>query len=53
MLMISSDPEIHPQTEEYWGNVNPIGPRACYDEGKRVAETMCYAYHKQVNHLIS
>ena len=53
MLMISSDPEIHPQTEEYWGHVNPIGPRACYDEGKRVAETMCYAYHKQVNHQIS
>ncbi|XP_038051310.1 LOW QUALITY PROTEIN: UDP-glucuronic acid decarboxylase 1-like [Patiria miniata] len=38
----------HPQTEEYWGHVNPIGPRACYDEGKRVAETMCYAYAKQV-----
>ena len=42
------DPEIHPQHEEYWGHVNPIGPRACYDEGKRVAETLCYAYHKQV-----
>jgi len=50
---MSTDPEIHPQTEEYWGHVNPIGPRACYDEGKRVAETMCYAYHKQVNHQIS
>ena len=43
-----ADPEEHPQTESYWGHVNPIGPRACYDEGKRVAETMCYAYHKQV-----
>uniref|UniRef100_A0AAZ3PA50 UDP-glucuronic acid decarboxylase 1 n=1 Tax=Oncorhynchus tshawytscha TaxID=74940 RepID=A0AAZ3PA50_ONCTS len=41
------DPEVHPQNEEYWGHVNPIGPRACYDEGKRVAETMCYAYMKQ------
>uniref|UniRef100_A0A3Q3XNN4 UDP-glucuronic acid decarboxylase 1 n=1 Tax=Mola mola TaxID=94237 RepID=A0A3Q3XNN4_MOLML len=40
-------PEVHPQNEEYWGHVNPIGPRACYDEGKRVAETMCYAYMKQ------
>ncbi|GFS22919.1 UDP-glucuronic acid decarboxylase 1 [Elysia marginata] len=43
------DPEIHPQNEDYWGHVNPIGPRACYDEGKRVAETMCYAYEKQEN----
>ncbi|KAI3355829.1 hypothetical protein L3Q82_004397 [Scortum barcoo] len=41
------DPEVHPQNEEYWGHVNPIGPRACYDEGKRVAETMCYSYMKQ------
>ncbi|KAF6038025.1 UXS1 [Bugula neritina] len=40
-------PEQHPQTENYWGNVNPIGPRACYDEAKRVAESMCYAYKKQ------
>ena len=39
---------MHPQPETYWGHVNPIGPRACYDEGKRVAETMCYAYQKQV-----
>lgn len=39
---------MHPQNEDYWGHVNPIGPRACYDEGKRVAETMCYAYMKQV-----
>ncbi|KAK6194390.1 hypothetical protein SNE40_000030 [Patella caerulea] len=44
---VYGDPEVHPQTEDYWGHVNPIGPRACYDEGKRVAETMCYAYHKQ------
>jgi len=44
---VYGDPEVHPQTEEYWGHVNPIGPRACYDEGKRVAETMCYAYEKQ------
>ena len=41
--------QVHPQSEEYWGHVNPIGPRACYDEGKRVAETMCYAYEKQEN----
>lgn len=40
---------MHPQHEEYWGNVNPIGPRACYDEGKRVAETMTYAYANQVS----
>lgn len=44
---------MHPQNEEYWGHVNPIGPRACYDEGKRVAETMCYAYMKQVRHKLS
>lgn len=42
------DPKVHPQPESYWGNVNPIGPRACYDEGKRVAETMMYAYKAQV-----
>lgn len=47
LYIFSLDPEIHPQTEEYWGHVNPIGPRACYDEGKRVAETMCYAYQQQ------
>ena len=41
------DPEIHPQHEEYWGNVNPIGDRACYDEGKRAAETLFVNYHKQ------
>lgn len=40
---------VHPQVESYWGNVNPIGPRACYDEGKRVAETLTYAYHQQSN----
>nr|XP_020639715.1 UDP-glucuronic acid decarboxylase 1 isoform X2 [Pogona vitticeps] len=45
---VYGDPEVHPQNEDYWGHVNPIGPRACYDEGKRVAETMCYAYMKQV-----
>ncbi|CAG5136615.1 unnamed protein product [Candidula unifasciata] len=44
---VYGDPELHPQNEDYWGHVNPIGPRACYDEGKRVAETMCYAYEKQ------
>ena len=42
------DPDQHPQREDYWGNVNPIGPRACYDEAKRVAESMCYAYQTQV-----
>jgi UDP-glucuronate decarboxylase len=41
---IYGDPQVHPQPESYWGNVNTIGPRACYDEGKRVAETMMYAY---------
>ncbi|KAM9211916.1 UDP-glucuronic acid decarboxylase 1 isoform 3-T3 [Dugong dugon] len=44
---VYGDPEVHPQSEDYWGHVNPVGPRACYDEGKRVAETMCYAYMKQ------
>ncbi|KAK7090324.1 UDP-glucuronic acid decarboxylase 1-like [Littorina saxatilis] len=44
---VYGDPEQHPQNEDYWGHVNPIGPRACYDEGKRVAETMCFAYKKQ------
>ena len=44
---IYGDPNIHPQTEAYWGNVNPIGPRSCYDEGKRVAETLCMDYHRQ------
>jgi len=41
---VYGDPEQHPQSESYWGNVNPIGPRACYDEGKRVAEALCIAY---------
>ena len=44
---IYGDPEVHPQTEEYRGNVNTIGPRACYDEGKRLAETLCYEYKQQ------
>jgi len=44
---VYGDPEVHPQSESYWGNVNPIGPRACYDEGKRMAETLAYAYQKQ------
>ena len=44
---VYGDPEVHPQKETYWGHVNPIGPRACYDEGKRVAETMMYAYSGQ------
>ncbi|HDP74789.1 MAG TPA: SDR family oxidoreductase [Bacteroidales bacterium] len=46
---IYGDPEIHPQPEHYWGNVNPIGPRACYDEGKRCAETLFVNYHMQNN----
>ncbi|MGH0133289.1 UNVERIFIED_CONTAM: hypothetical protein FKN15_053709 [Acipenser sinensis] len=50
---VYGDPEVHPQSEEYWGHVNPIGPRACYDEGKRVAETMCYAYMKQLAYKAS
>jgi len=44
---VYGDPEIHPQPEAYWGRVNPIGPRACYDEGKRCAETLCFDYHRQ------
>jgi len=44
---VYGDPDIHPQPETYWGHVNPIGPRACYDEGKRIAETLAYAYAKQ------
>jgi UDP-glucuronate decarboxylase len=44
---VYGDPIIHPQTEEYWGNVNPIGPRSCYDEGKRCAETLFFDYHRQ------
>jgi len=41
---IYGDPTVHPQPESYWGNVNTLGPRACYDEGKRVGETLCYCY---------
>lgn len=44
---VYGDPAIHPQPEEYWGNVNPIGPRSCYDEGKRCAETLFFDYHRQ------
>jgi UDP-glucuronate decarboxylase len=44
---VYGDPEIHPQTEAYWGRVNPIGPRACYDEGKRCAETLFFDYYGQ------
>ena len=44
---IYGDPLVHPQTEDYWGNVNPIGPRACYDEGKRAAETLFFDYYRQ------
>lgn len=52
MLMCSTsevygDPLIHPQVESYWGNVNPTGPRACYDEGKRAAETLCFDYRRR------
>jgi len=44
---VYGDPSVHPQTETYWGNVNPIGPRSCYDEGKRCAETLFFDYHRQ------
>jgi UDP-glucuronate decarboxylase len=44
---IYGDPDVHPQQEDYWGNVNPIGIRSCYDEGKRIAETLTYDYHRQ------
>ena len=43
------DPEIHPQNENYNGNVNPIGPRSCYDEGKRCSETLFMDYHREYN----
>jgi len=46
---VYGDPAVHPQTEEYWGNVNPIGPRSCYDEGKRCAETLFFDYRRQHN----
>ncbi|MFZ5732141.1 MAG: UDP-glucuronic acid decarboxylase family protein [Pseudomonadota bacterium] len=44
---VYGDPTVHPQPESYWGNVNPLGPRACYDEGKRAAETLFFDYHRQ------
>jgi UDP-glucuronate decarboxylase len=44
---VYGDPHQHPQTENYWGNVNPVGIRSCYDEGKRIAETLCMDYHRQ------
>jgi UDP-glucuronate decarboxylase len=44
---VYGDPQVHPQTEDYWGNVNPIGPRSCYDEGKRCAETLFFDYRRQ------
>ena len=44
---VYGDPAINPQTEDYWGHVNPIGPRSCYDEGKRCAETLFFDYHRQ------
>jgi len=46
---VYGDPEVHPQTENYWGHVNPIGLRSCYDEGKRCAETLFFDYHRQYN----
>jgi len=46
---VYGDPEVHPQQESYWGRVNPIGPRACYDEGKRCAETLFFDYYRQHN----
>ena len=44
---VYGDPTVHPQKEDYWGNVNPIGIRSCYDEGKRCAETLFFDYHRQ------
>ena len=44
---VYGDPEVHPQREDYWGHVNPLGPRACYDEGKRCAESLCMSYRQQ------
>ena len=46
---VYGDPKINPQSETYWGNVNTLGKRSCYDEGKRVAETLCYEYKKKYN----
>jgi len=45
---VYGDPQVHPQTEDYWGHVNPVGIRSCYDEGKRCAETLFFDYHRQV-----
>src|SRR5215217_256900 len=45
---VYGDPAVHPQTEDYWGHVNPIGPRSCYDEGKRCAETLFFDYRRQI-----
>ena len=45
---VYGDPDVHPQSEDYWGHVNPIGPRSCYDEGKRCAETLFFDYHRQL-----
>lgn len=45
---VYGDPTVHPQREDYWGNVNPVGPRSCYDEGKRCAETLFFDYHRQM-----
>ncbi len=47
---VYGNPLVHPQKEDYWGNVNPIGIRSCYDEGKRAAETLFFDYHRQ-NHV--
>ncbi|MEW5735335.1 MAG: UDP-glucuronic acid decarboxylase family protein [Thermodesulfobacteriota bacterium] len=44
---VYGDPDVHPQKEDYWGNVNPVGPRSCYDEGKRCAETLFFDYHRE------
>ena len=44
---VYGDPHVHPQTQDYWGHVNPIGVRSCYDEGKRCAETLFFDYHRQ------
>ena len=46
---VYGDANVHPQPEDYWGNVNPIGPRSCYDEGKRCAETLFFDYYRQYN----
>jgi len=46
---VYGDPDVHPQPETYWGRVNPIGPRACYDEGKRAAETLFFDYHRSMD----